>query len=67
MHFDLVISGEGIHEAKEFILGGCINNQINLIGRGKLYLGQALFKLIKSTLSPLSLLWGGDDDIDKPI
>ncbi|PRQ49724.1 hypothetical protein RchiOBHm_Chr2g0125101 [Rosa chinensis] len=29
VHFDLIVSGEGIHHAEEFVSGGCIDQLID--------------------------------------
>ena len=58
IHLDLVISGEGIHEAKKLMLGSCINYQVNLWQR-KIIFWTRLVKVGKvNTYSPLFSLLG---------
>ena len=66
MYFNLMITEEGIHEAEKLMLGGRINDQVNLWQK-KLSFGQAMLRSVKSIHTLHLPILGGDDNVGKSI
>ena len=67
MHFDLVISGEGVHKTEKLMFGGGINYQVNFSQRKAIFWTCLVEGSEVNTYSPLSLFFWGDDNIGEPI